>query len=173
MRNTLLVALFILSSNAFAGAVSIENAYVRLLPPTLPNTGAFMVIVNNGTADIAAIGAESDVAQSVEIHAHVNEGGLMKMREVEKIEIPAGSQKVLQPGGFHVMLIGLKKPLDLGQMVDITLNFDDGSSENVKAEVKSVMAGMQMNKGMNHDEMDHSKMKHDTMDHSKMKKMAN
>ena len=72
--------------------------------------------------------------------------GVMKMRQVEKIEVPAGSETVLEPGGYHVMLIGLKQSLELGQKVAITVNFDDGSSVPVEAEVKTVMGGMKMDK---------------------------
>lgn len=159
MRKTLAAILFALNSTVFAGAINIESAYVRHLPPTLPNTGAFMVFVNSSDADIAAIRAESDVAEKVEMHTHIHKDGLMQMREVEKIDIPANGQTALAPGGFHIMLIGLKKPLELGQMVEITVNFDDGSSEKTTAEVKTVMDGMKMKEGMGHDKMDHSKMK--------------
>lgn len=168
MKKIILAALLILSSNAFAGSVSVEDAYVRLLPPTLPNTGAFMVFKNSGDTDIAAISVESDVAEVVEMHTHIHKDGIMKMRQVEKIDIPAHGETALQPGGFHIMLIGLKQPLELGQMVDMKVNFDDGSSEEIKAEVKNVMAGMQMKEGMDHDKMDPKKMDHEKMDHSKM-----
>lgn len=130
--------------SVWAGPITIEGAYVRLLPPSLPNTGAFMVFKNSGDIDIAVINVHSDMAETVEMHAHVHENGIMKMRQVERIEIPAHGATALQPGGFHIMLIGLKKPLELGQVVEINVRFDNGLSEKVKAEVKSVMGGMNM-----------------------------
>ena len=83
----------------------------------------------------------------------------MKMRQVDQIDVPAGGETVLEPGGFHVMLIGLKQPLKPGQMVDIKFYIDDGSSTQVQAEVKTIMSGMKMKGGMDHKKMDHSKMK--------------
>lgn len=141
----------------------VKDAYVRHMPPTQSVTGAFMVLVNNSDANRAAVSGLSSVAGSVELHTHIHDGEVMRMRQVEKIDIPANGMTELKPGGFHLMLIDLKQPLDLGQMVDITLNFDDGSSTEFQAEVKSVMGGMKMDSGMDHNQMDHSKMKMKTM----------
>ncbi len=167
MKKILFAGLFALVSNSYAGPISIEDAYVRHMPPTQPNTGAFMLFVNSGDADRAAVSAESDVAEKVELHTHTNDNGVMRMRQVEKIDIPANGQTELKPGGLHVMLIGLKAPLSLGQMVNIKVNFDDGSNEVIQAEVKSVMAGMKMQDGMQNKQMNHGEM-----DHGSMKKMA-
>ena len=166
MKKIILAVLLILSSNTFASAISVEGAYVRHMPPTQPNSGAFMVFKNSGDIDRAAVSAESDVAETVELHTHIHDNGVMRMRQVEKIDIPAGGETELKPGGFHVMLIGLKQPLELGQVVEIKMNFDDGSSELIKAEVKSVMGGM-MKENMQ-GTMDHNKMK-GSMDHNNMK----
>lgn len=173
MKNTLLALVFVISSSAVAGPIRVDNAYVRHAPPGQTVSGAFMILNNSGDADRAAISAESNVAETVELHTHVHDDGVMRMRQVEKIDIPAGGSTALKPGGFHVMLIGVKKPLELGQMVEIKLNFDDGSSEQIEAEVKSVMAGMNMQGGMKQDK---KKMKHGDMpkmDQSKMKNMSN
>jgi copper(I)-binding protein len=155
MKIIITAFLILLSSNLWAASVSIEGAYVRHMPPTQSVTGAFMTFKNTTDTDRAVVSAESDVAERVELHTHLHENGVMKMRQVEKIEVPAGGETVLAPGGFHVMLIGLKQSLELGQMVDIKFNFDDGSSEQIQAEVKSIMDGMKMNGG----DMDHKKMK--------------
>ncbi len=148
MKKLILLTLLALSSSSWAGAVSVEGAYVRHMPPTQPNTGAFMTLVNNSDTARAAVSAESEVAETVELHTHIHDNGVMRMRQVEKIEVPANGKTELEPGGFHVMLIGLKQPLKVDQVVDINVNFDDGSSELVKAKVKSVMAGMKMKSGM-------------------------
>lgn len=162
--------LVVLSSSAWAGShgqqgsvelVEAKDAYVRHMPPTQSVTGAFMMLVNPTNSDRAAVSAESSVAGTVELHTHIHDGGVMRMRQVEKIEVPAGGMTELKPGGFHVMLIDLKEPLELGQMVDIKLNFDDGSSAEIQAEVKSVMGGMKMGGGMEHKKMD-------GMDHKQM-----
>ena len=160
MKAFLAASLLLLSTNLWAATIVIEDAYVRHMPPTQSVSGAFMVFKNTTSSDRAVVSAESNVADKVELHAHVHEGGMMKMRQVEKIDIPADGETILKPGGFHVMLIGLKQPLDLGQIVEIKFDFDDGSSQQIQAEVKSVMAGMKMqDDAMEHKEMDHSKMK--------------
>lgn len=159
MKKFILATLVILSSSAWAGTVEVKDAYVRHMPPTQSVTGAFMVLVNTSDADRAAVSAESSVAGTVELHTHIQDGGVMRMRQVEKIDVPAGGMMELKPGGFHLMIIDLKESLEIGQMVDIKLNFDDGSSTEIQAEVKSVMGGMKMGDGMKHEKMDHSKIK--------------
>lgn len=174
MKRFILAVLVVLSSGAWAGShgqqesVAVKDAYVRHMPPTQTVTGAFMMLVNPTDSDRAAVSAESSVAGSVELHTHIHDSGVMRMRQVEKIDVPARGMTELKPGGFHIMLIDLKAPLESGQMVDIKLNFDDGSSVEIDAEVKSVMGGMKMD-GM---KMDGS-MDHEKMDHSKMKTMEN
>jgi copper(I)-binding protein len=160
MKILLTASWLLLSTNLWAAAITIEDAYVRHMPPTQTVTGAFMVFKNASNSDRAVVSAQSNVADKIELHTHIHEGGVMRMRQVEKIDIPAGGEVILKPGGFHVMLIGLKQTLGLGQMVEIQFNFDDGSSEQIQAEVKSVMNGMKMQGGaMDHKKMDHSKMK--------------
>jgi copper(I)-binding protein len=98
-------------------------------------TGAFMVIHNHGSSDRKLLKAASPAAQSVELHNHLNDNGVMKMREVAGIEIKAKAQAELKPGSYHVMLIGMKQALKEGDVVPITLSFDDGSTQQVDAPV--------------------------------------
>lgn len=144
MKALITASILLFSSNLWAASIIVEDSYVRHMPPTQTVTGAFMVFKNTTGSDLAVVSAESDVADKVELHTHLHEDGVMKMRQVDKIEVPAGGATVLEPGGLHVMLIGLKQPLELGQMVEIKLNIDDGSSTQIEAEVKSVMGGMKM-----------------------------
>lgn len=120
---------------AAADKVSVENPYVRLAPPSASTTGAFMVIRNAGDKDVKLVRADNPVSRVTELHTHLNEGGVMKMRPVPAIEIKAGGEAALQPGGLHVMLIDLKAPLKEGDVVPLTLGFDDGSSKKVEARV--------------------------------------
>ena len=82
----------------------------------------------------------------------------MRMRKIDKIELPAGGEVTLQPGGLHVMLLGLKQDLNEGERISVTLKFSDGSSKTIEAPVRMVMRPKM--KGMKHDMkgMDHSKM---------------
>jgi periplasmic copper chaperone A len=135
---SLLAAGLLISAGAFAGAadnVTVQDPYVRLAPPNAPATGAFMVIKNNGDKDVKVLKADNPASKVTELHTHLNEGGVMKMRPVPAIEVKAKGEAVLKPGGLHVMLIDLKAPMKEGDVVPITLTFDDGSSKKVDAKV--------------------------------------
>lgn len=137
--------------------ITVENPYVRLMPPNMPNTGAFMVIKNHSNADRKLVKAESPVAQTVQLHNHIHDGNVMRMREVPSVDIKANGEAVLQPGSLHIMLIGLKQPLKEGERVPLTLNFDDGSSLKVEAPVQRIQPmAMPMNgQGQMHEGMQH------------------
>lgn len=144
---TVLAAAMLYGSAAFAGVadkVAVQDPYVRLAPPGAPATGAFMVLKNGGDKDAKLIKAENPVSRVTELHNHINDNGVMRMRPVPAIEIKAGGEAVLKPGGLHVMLIDLKAPMREGDMVPITLGFDDGSSKTVEARVVRPGAAMPM-----------------------------
>lgn len=148
---SLLIVGLLMSAGVMAGAadaVSVDSPYVRLAPPNAPATGAFMVIKNAGDKDVKVVKADNPVSKVTELHTHLNEGGVMKMRPVPAIEVKAKGETALKPGGLHVMLIDLKAPMKEGDSVPITLTFDDGSSKTVDAKVMKPMAeGMS---GMQH-----------------------
>ncbi|MFA7096931.1 MAG: copper chaperone PCu(A)C [Gammaproteobacteria bacterium] len=139
------------ASVAFAGSaadsVTAADAYIRAVPPGQPNSAAFMVLKNGDSVDHALVGAASPAANVVELHTHVHEDGMMKMRPVDKIDIKAGGETALQPGGLHIMLIDLTQPLTPGERVPVTLTFEDGTSKNIDAEVRKLQMQMQ---GMQH-----------------------
>ncbi|WP_412480484.1 copper chaperone PCu(A)C [Azonexus sp. IMCC34839] len=135
---SLLAAGLLVSLGALAGAadnVTVQEPYVRLAPPNAPATGAFMVIKNNGDKDVKVVKASNPASKVTELHNHINEGGVMKMRPVQAIDVKAKGEAVLKPGSLHVMLIDLKGPMKEGDSVPITLTFDDGSSKQVDAKV--------------------------------------
>jgi copper(I)-binding protein len=119
-----------------ADSITISDAYVRQAPPGSPATGAFMVLHNSGSKLVKLIKADNPVSQLTELHTHLHEGGMMKMRPVKDIPIPAGGEARLQPGGLHIMLIDMKAPLLDGDQLPLTLSFDDGSSKVIKLPVK-------------------------------------
>ncbi len=125
------------------GAIQIQHPYARAVPPGQPNSAAFMTLRNMGDADNAVVSASSPEAKVVELHTHTMEDGMMKMRRIEKIAIPAKGETVLKPGGLHIMLIGLKQQLKPGMKVSLTLNFTDGSETTVEAPVQQVMKMME------------------------------
>jgi hypothetical protein len=136
-----------------ADSVVVQDPYVRLAPPGAPATGAFMVLKNTGSKDVKVVKAESPAAKAAELHNHVSDGGVMKMRQVPDIDIKAKGEAVLKPGSLHVMLIQLKEPLKEGDKVHITLGFEDGSSKLVEAPVVKIGAEPGAMPPMNHEHM--------------------
>lgn len=130
----------VLSGTTFAAGsadqIMVSDAYVRQAPPGAPATGAFMRLRNSGNSLVKLIKADNPASQLTELHTHLHEGGVMKMRPVKDIPIPPGGEAILKPGGLHIMLIDMKQPLVDGDQLPITLNFDDGSSKVVKLPVK-------------------------------------
>jgi copper(I)-binding protein len=143
MRNPKHLVLSALLSLSFTaalagGAVTVTDPYVRAVPPGQPNSAVFMGLVNGTGTPRALVGGHSEVAEVVELHTHTMEDGMMKMRRVERIALPADAAVALEPGGLHVMLIGLKRDLSLGDQIDITLDLDDGGVIRVQAPVREV-----------------------------------
>lgn len=147
-----LKSLFLLIASAstiYASSITVKNAYVRATPPSLPNSAAFMEVHNSSNKDISIVSASSDASKVAELHTHDMKDGIMKMYQVPKIDVKANSSTTLKPGGFHVMLLGLKtKPLKEEMNVEIILNLSNGQTIKVFAPVKKVMAGMKMGHGM-------------------------
>jgi periplasmic copper chaperone A len=115
-----------------------EEAWVRSTPPNRTVTAAYLGIRNNSSETRRMTGASSSVAGRVELHTHVHDpqSGMMQMRHVEAIELPAGETVRLAPGGLHIMLMDLDRDLQPGASVPMTLEFDDGSRLELEAPVR-------------------------------------
>lgn len=138
----LLLGILIVSQAAFSDskkAITIENARIRAVPAASPNSGGFMLIKNDSGAAVNLIKAESDISESVELHNMIMTEGVMKMRPVDKIEIPANGSVELKPGSFHIMFIGLKAPLQKDQKKTVTLHFSNGQKEILEVPVVEIM----------------------------------
>jgi periplasmic copper chaperone A len=101
------------------------------------NSAAYMIIKNAGGQADRLLSVESDVAASVEIHLSEMNDGVMSMRPVEGIDIPAGGQAELKPGSYHVMLVGIKHDLKEGDKVQLKLNFEKSAPVTVEAQVRN------------------------------------
>ena len=126
----------------FGADIEIEGAYARASIPNVPNSAAFFVIKNNSDKDIAITSANSDVAEKNELHTHIKENKMMKMMKIEKLVVPAKSSLELKSGGDHVMLMGLKKELKVGDEINLELSFSDGDKKNIKVPVKDLASTM-------------------------------
>ena len=123
---------------AGGSAVTVSDAYARAVPPGQPNSAVFMTLTNPSNQARALVAATSPAAQTVELHTHTNDNGVMRMRRIERIEVPAGGNVQLAPGGLHVMLIGLTGNLAPGDEVALDLSFDDGTQTQVQAPVRTI-----------------------------------
>lgn len=123
--------------------ISIQNAWVRSTNPGQSVGAAYMTITS--PQDVSLVAIDSDVTKSVEMHSMSMQSGVMKMRMLDTLPLTAGKPYVLAPGGFHLMLFDLKKPLKTGDAVNFVLHFkkldtknkNDTFQQNVKVIVKS------------------------------------
>ena len=145
------------------GELMLDRPWARATPGAAKNGAAFMIIHNHGASPDRLLTAASEAAARVELHTHLNNNGVMQMREVDAIDVPAGGMAELKPGGFHVMLMGLKKPLKEGESFPLTLTFEKAGSTTVEVKVEGVGAMGSTSDGTQ--KMDHGKMDHGSMDH--------
>lgn len=131
------IASFIAPQAGADSTLAVREAYVRAAPPGQPHGAAFMTLINTGSTARALVGASSPVSTVVELHTHRHEDGMMRMRRLERIDIPAQGQTVLAPGGLHLMLIGLRQALQPGDQVALTLVFDDGQQLALELPVRA------------------------------------
>lgn len=141
MRKILLAAVLAAIPVAVSAAdLDLSGGFLRA-SPKVANAGAgFITIKNpNGEAD-TLLGAEADISKTVELHTHVRDGDVMRMRPVESIAVPAGGVAELKPGADHIMFINLNKPLAEGQKVPVTLVFAKAGKKVVELPVLGVGA---------------------------------
>jgi len=123
------------------GTIQIGNPWTRATPKGSTVAGAYMTITNKGSAPDRLVGGSSSVADRFEVHSMVMDGGVAKMRPVDGgLEIKPGETVELKPGGFHVMLTGLKQPLHKGQKVKATLEFEKAGKVEVEYTVEALGA---------------------------------
>ena len=120
-----------------AAQVTVTDPWARATVAGQKATGAFMQL--NSATNAALVSAASPVAKIVEIHEMKMDAGVMKMAAVEKLPLPAGRPVELKPGGYHVMLMDLVKPLKDGDTVPLQLTFEDKAGKKQTIEVKAVV----------------------------------
>jgi copper(I)-binding protein len=148
MKNVLLSALAaslaLLPSLALAGdyklgALEIGQPWSRATPPTAPTAGGFLTITNAGATPDRLVAARTTAAEQAQVHQMKMEGNVMRMRELDHgLDVPAGATVALTPGGYHLMLIGLKAPLKTGMRVPVTLVFEKAGSIDVELDVQAM-----------------------------------
>ena len=118
------------------GDLLIDHPWARASIGKAPNGAAYMTITTEGTETDRLLAVESDVANRIELHNHLMVDGVMKMRPVAAIEVAPGEPTLLQPGGLHVMLMGLKAPLKKGENFPMTLVFERAGKVEVEIKIE-------------------------------------
>jgi len=120
----LFTGLGVWTGSVLAAHIVLGNLQFRATVGSIPSSAGYLTVRNNGTDDDWIVAATSDLARKTELHSMTMDNGVMRMRQVEGgIPVPAGGTVTLAPGGYHIMLIGLKAPLHAGQAYDVTLDF--------------------------------------------------
>ncbi|MCW7537800.1 copper chaperone PCu(A)C [Aquabacterium sp. A7-Y] len=120
-----------------AAGVLVHNAWARPTVPGQNSGGGFLTLENPGQAADRLVSARTPAAASTELHSMKMEGLVMRMRQVEGIELPPGQKVELKPGGLHVMFFGLKAALKQGDVLPVTLQFEKAGEITVQMKVGS------------------------------------
>ena len=154
VKNSLCLSIIIcfcglITEPVFSSSLIIEGAFARASSGHGKNSVAYLSIRNHASKDDYLIEVKTNVAAMTSLHNHINDKGIMKMRAVKQIVIPGDGSIRLQPGGFHIMLMGLKKPLVEGDKFDLKLVFKNAGNIMCSIIVKKVHA-MGHSKKMKH-----------------------
>jgi hypothetical protein len=125
---------------AWAANISVSDAWARATMPGQKVSGAYMQIQSD--VDARLISVSSPAVPRVEVHEMKMDGDVMRMREVQAVELPKGKTVSLEPGGFHIMLMNLPKPIAAGEVIPLTLTIESGGKRQtveVRAEARGAM----------------------------------
>jgi copper(I)-binding protein len=122
------------------GGITVVAPWARATPGGTKVGGAYLELKAAAGAGDRLVSASSPAAGSVEIHEHASEGGVMKMRRIDGLAVPAGASVMLKPGGYHLMLMDLKQPLKQGDKLQLTLTFEKAGTLSVEGPVAPIGA---------------------------------
>ncbi|MFN4141418.1 copper chaperone PCu(A)C [Aestuariivirga sp.] len=139
---TLSVCFAILAPAAEAGEIMVMKAFARAsATPVAKSAAAYVSLMNHGAEADRLVSAASPAARSAEVHKTELVDGVMKMMAAGPLELPAYGTLEMKPGGYHLMLMGLKQPLKEGEILELTLTFEKAGALEVKVPVGSVAEG--------------------------------
>jgi periplasmic copper chaperone A len=123
-----------------SGDIAAQSAWARATPPGAKTGAVYLTLMNKGGADDRLIGVTTPVASMAGLHVDIMDNGVMKMRPIEALDLKAGGDAVLKPGGMHIMLMGLKRPLKQGGHFPLTLQFAHAPPLTVRVEIAKIGA---------------------------------
>lgn len=121
--------------------IELSQAWMRASLSGVPNTAAYVTIRTTDGKPDRLLRAESPAAGKVELHTHIVENGVAKMRQVPAIDVPAGTAAELKPGGLHIMLLGVKGTLKEGESAPLTLVFERAGTVTLSLPVRKGLPG--------------------------------
>ncbi len=137
----LALSLLILNAKALAATIAVDDLYARATFPMAATAAVYFTVTNTGATPVTLVSVSTipDIAGDAQLHTTDMQDGMMKMRHLQDgVIIPPGEMLTLAPGGYHVMLLGLKQGLTPGMSVPLTLHFSDDSSISLNAPVKKL-----------------------------------
>lgn len=137
LLSAIFIASILIPACSKQDSIEIKNQWVRASNDGQDVSAAYMTIVSNEDTSLIAI--YSDVADVIEIHSMSMENGVMKMRMLDTLDLTAGKPTELSPGGFHLMLFDLKKPLTAGKEAHFTLHFKNKAGQEKTISVTSAI----------------------------------
>ncbi|MDE2735118.1 MAG: copper chaperone PCu(A)C [Gemmatimonadota bacterium] len=131
----LLIAIVGCAKEYTGDPIVVRDAWIREPPPRSPAAG-YLVIENRGDDSVELVAVATEAAEQTEIHVMEYKDDRMTMRRVAKLQIPAGEEVALKPGGTHLMLMELRQPLRDGDEVELVLRFGDGTERRILVSVQ-------------------------------------
>ncbi len=128
--NDALFLLALLATPALA-QIEIENAWARATPPGAETAAGYMTIRNKSSSPDHLIRVASPLATRVEMHVHIHDGDVMRMRQVKGYDIPANGSLELKSGGAHLMFVDIQRPFKEGEKIPVTLRFERAGEKRV------------------------------------------
>lgn len=146
----MLLVIGMLSTSVLAETLSVEQGYIRETIPGTKISAAYFTVKNVGKTDRTVVGVSSKFSPRLELHQHLMQDGMMKMRQIDKINVPAGGETVLQPSGLHIMIFELDNPLKSGKTQQLTLHMKNGDMLKIELPVKSLIGQKTKSSGHHH-----------------------
>lgn len=153
----LLLALGMTGAVQAASIIEVGPAWSRITAPSVPVGAVFLELTNTGDEDDVLVSATTERSPHVELHNHVHDNGVMRMREVAGgIPLPKGQTVSLKPGGYHIMLMKMPKPLVLKDEYKVTLKFKKAPTQTVTVKVNNGVGVVNTQAGQAQDHSGHA-----------------
>ena len=155
MKKIIIACALTLVASAAMAKVTVTEPWIRATVAQQPTAGAYMQL--HSTANARLVSAQSPVANRVEVHEMSMQDNIMRMRQLESLDLPAGKTVELKPGAYHLMMFGLKQSLKDGDHVPMTLTIEQGGKrETLSVDVPVRAVGGDTAKHAPHDKMHHA-----------------